>query len=160
MGPILPVGVDSPRQLYGPTPQSSHPTRLSGLSSSPGNASLTPTANNAQTRAIMNLSSAVSQLLQAVGGGVENDKALRMLIALMILLALLNEMQAPDTTASRGLGRSAAGGRPLALFGSSSSSFIAIQQTSTTIAIGTAESLSSVYTDPPPASGANFDARA
>ena len=50
-------------------------------------------------RGVVDVYTAVAELLQSVGGGVENDKVLRMLIMLMILLAIFQNQQ--DQVAER-----------------------------------------------------------
>lgn len=79
------------------------------------------------SQSISNVFAAVSTMMQSIGGGVENDRLMRMLIALMIILSLLQELQ-------EGQGQS--GGNQLAQLGNganSSSSYIGIFSSSTTI---------------------------
>lgn len=79
------------------------------------------------SQSISNVFAAVSTMMQSIGGGVENDRMMRMLIALMIILSLLQNQQE---------GQSQSGGNELAQLGSgtnSSSSYIGIFSSSTTI---------------------------
>ena len=79
------------------------------------------------SQSITNVFAAVSTMMQSIGGGVENDRMMRMLIALMIILSLLQNQQEAQ-------GRS--GGNELAQLGNganSSSSYIGIFTSSTTI---------------------------
>ncbi len=78
---------------------------------------------------------AVTELLNSIGGGVQDDELLRLLIVLMVLMAMLENQQ----------NQSAGGGDPLRALGGSngetgqtisiysSSTTISIQQTETTI---------------------------
>ena len=52
---------------------------------------------------VVGVYAAVAELLQSVGGGVENDKVLRMLIMLMILLAIFQNQQDVDILYNRSL---------------------------------------------------------
>lgn len=79
------------------------------------------------SQSITNVFAAVSTMMQSIGGGVENDRLMRMLIALMIILSLLQEQQEAQ---------SQSGGNELAQLGNgakSSSSYIGIFSSSTTI---------------------------
>jgi len=101
--------------------------------------------STATTSAVTQIHSAVSQMLQAVGGGVQNDKMLQMLIALMILFALLNDMQKPDTGARDAMAELGSRGGPQQQFvsGYSSSTTISFEYTSTTVMFGSSEAYSS-----------------
>ncbi len=79
------------------------------------------------SQSISNVFAAVSTMMQSIGGSVENDRMMRMLIALMILLSLLQEQQESQ---------SQSGGNELAQLGNganSRSSYIGIFSSSTTI---------------------------
>ena len=56
------------------------------------------------TQGVVDVNSAVTELLQSVGGGVEDDKLLRMLIVLMILLALFENQQTHPAGSNDALG--------------------------------------------------------
>ena len=90
------------------------------------------------SQALMSLHSAVSQLLQSVGGGAENDKLLRLLIVALILLALL-EQQDNGVPGGQTLGQLGAGAGDRSQFVGifSSSTTISIQQSSTSIVLAT-----------------------
>ena len=73
-------------------------------------------------------------MLQSIGGGVENDRLLRLLIALMILMALFEnqqERQLAGAEALQTLGTNGGGGQSISIYSSSTS--ISIEQTQTTI---------------------------
>lgn len=79
------------------------------------------------SQSITNVFAAVSTMMQSIGGGVENDRMMRMLIALMLILSLLQNQQESQ---------SQSGGNELALLGTvanRSSSYIGIFSSSTTI---------------------------
>ena len=79
------------------------------------------------SQSITNVCAAVSTMMQSIGGGVENDRMMRMLIALMLILSLLQNQQESQ---------SQSGGNELALLGNgtnSRSSYIGIFSSSTTI---------------------------
>src|SRR3972149_12035654 len=74
-----------------------------------GSASPLGPSNNVS---LINLGNQISQLLQGIGGGVENNKTLQLLIGLLILLTLLEGSSkggGPAADALSGLG--GAGGR-------------------------------------------------
>lgn len=79
------------------------------------------------SQSITNVFAAVSTMMQSIGGGVENDRLMRMLIALMIILSLLQGQQEAQ---------SQSGGNELAQLGGGAngrSSYIGIFSSSTTI---------------------------
>lgn len=79
------------------------------------------------SQSISNVFAAVSTMMQSIGGGVENDRMMRMLIALMIILSLLQDQQESQ---------SQSGGNQLAQLGngaSSRSTYIGIFSSSTTV---------------------------
>lgn len=89
-------------------------------------------------QAIGQVFSEVTDLLRSIGGGVENDKLLRMLVALMIIMALLDRGSGTgDSTQGAGAPLDAGGdGRSQYVGIFSSSTTISIQQTSTTVVMG------------------------
>lgn len=58
-----------------------------------GNAPTTAGGVLTGSQSINNVSFAVSSMMQSIGGGIQNDKMLRMMIALMIIMALLEQQQ-------------------------------------------------------------------
>ncbi len=116
-------------------------TGRSAQSSNLTGAALSGTPSAGTTSAVTQIHSAVSQMLQSVGGGVENDKMLQMLIALMILLALLEEMQKPDTAARDALAQLGNRGNGQAQFMSTyaSSTTVSFEYTTTTVVFGSAD---------------------
>lgn len=86
---------------------------------------------------ITQIHAAVSQMLSRVGGGLQNDKMLQMLIGLIILLALLREMQGGGNSALGALAQLGQGGSQtpsgVLLF---SQTTIEIQQTTSNAAFG------------------------
>lgn len=90
------------------------------------------------TSAVTQIHSAVSQMLQSVGGGIENNKMLQMLIALMILLALLEQAEGQDKAAREALAElgTRRGGQQQFFSAYSSSTTISWEYTSTTFVFG------------------------
>lgn len=79
------------------------------------------------SQSITNVFAAVSTMMQSIGGGVENNRLMRMLIALMIILSLLQGQQEAQ---------SQTGGNELAQLGNGANrsfSYIGIFSSSTTI---------------------------
>ncbi len=87
------------------------------------------------TRGTTDVFSAVTELLQSVGGGVEDDGLLRLLITLMILMAQLDNQQSQLNDGGNALralgGGNSGGGQTLSIY--SSSTTISIQHTQTSI---------------------------
>lgn len=90
--------------------------------------------------ALTQIDTAVSQLVQSLGGSAEDEKILRMLIGLIILLALLKGSQ-DEAGSAQGALASLGGGNNNSQFValSESSTTISIEQTTTTIVLGTAD---------------------
>lgn len=94
-------------------------------------------SSTSQSLAITRVDSQVAQMLQSIGGGLENDKTLQMLIALILLIALLEGSK--DAAQSGGdamqslSGGSQDSGRAQAFSMFSSSTIISFQQTSITL---------------------------
>lgn len=152
MGPISSVDIGSARSPYNlgqiPDDPSGAARGSAPAGGVPGNSS-----------AIMNVGPAVSQLLQSIGGGAENDKTLRMLIVLMILLALLDNSQANDASTGNALNQLANSGSGRSQFFGifSSSTTIEIHQTSTTIVGSTMDNVASVSSSEQPTQGGQVD---
>lgn len=88
----------------------------------------TAAAGASNASAIMNIFTAVSEMMQSIGGSVENDQMLRLLVATMILMALLDPAQKSAESAGKaleGLGQRSA----------DQSQFVGIYYSSTTITI-------------------------
>lgn len=153
MSSIQPIGIGSggaiPTRPAAETPATSPQTPTRGVDSGAGAAGVT-----GDTTAIMNFASQVTQMLSSIGGGLENDKMLRMMIGLLILMALLNEQQGGGSqgngaqAAGLGLPQSGGGDQTL-LYQSYSATSISIQQTSiTNVAYGSADAFTSAGADP------------
>ena len=125
MGPISQVNIGAAGGLAGVASAPSRPTDVLGMDAGRAAAKPAPSSGAANSDAIAALCSALSDPLQGVGGGLENDRVLRMMIALIILLALLQSTQ--------GNGASE---------GNSSSTTITLEQTTTTISLQSVESYS------------------
>lgn len=123
MGPISAIGTTGtsmPRQV----------TNTTAPSGASGTGSIATTS-----MAVSRVNSSVAQMLQNIGGGIEDNKMLRMLIAALVLLALLEEAQAGGdngTNLLSGLGEGQ-GSRSQYVGIFSSSTTVSIEQTSTTI---------------------------
>ena len=141
MGPISAVNVGSTGGAagLGSTASTIEPTQAY---SSTGTAGLTSSGALGASQAAMRVPSAVAQLLQSIGGGIENDKLLKLLIAALILLALLEQQQEDLASAGKALAqlgaRSGDQSQFIGIF--SSSTTISIQQTTTTVMFGTGAS--------------------
>jgi hypothetical protein len=103
----------------------------------------------------LHINAAVSQLLQGIGGGAENNKTLQMLIALLILVALLDSSQQPTASAgsldalASGIGQGGYSGFSM------SSTTITIEQSSMIYRSSGAESLGAA--ENPAAPGSRLD---
>ncbi len=151
MGPISPVSIGQAGASAGTASILNRPTDAAAMDAGRTAARLTPSNGPTDSLAVNNLNSAISDLLQGLGGGLEDDKVLRMMIALIILLALLQSSQGGaasdhNTLAPLGLGGNA---QPQSVGIYSSSTTIAIQQTTTTMVLHSVESYSTASTDNP-----------
>jgi hypothetical protein len=90
MGPIQPVGVGRSGWLNRPS-SIDDSSRLAGAGLS-GGAYAAPQIPG-QTISALEVGAGVSQLLGAIGGGVENNKMLEMMIALLIIMSLLDQQR-------------------------------------------------------------------
>ncbi len=149
MSSIQPIGIGSggaiPTRPTASAPATSPQAPTGGIDSGAGAA-----GTSGSTTAIMNLASQVTQMLSSLGGGLENDKMMRMMIALIILMALMNEQQEGGSQqegaqgAGRGLAQSGGSGDQSFIYQSYSVTSISIQQTSyTSVAYGAADAFSS-----------------
>ena len=95
MGPIQPLGIGRSGWLDRPSPIDD-PSRLAGA----GLAGATNGAQqiSGQTMSALEVGAGVSQLLGAIGGGVENNKMLEMMIALLIIMSLLEQQRSGGGT--------------------------------------------------------------
>ncbi len=131
MGPILPAGIAANTASSGAARigTSTMPSQPEGVASG---MSAQRTAAPSDPFRVSRVSGAVMQLLQGLGGGLENDKVLQMLIALLILLALMEDSQnvggsGGDNLLNQG---SRAGGPGSWFVMTASSTTISIEQTS------------------------------
>ncbi len=134
MGPIPPVNVGSAGSAGGARPVLNQAGSTSRAGTALGGAQLTASPTPGDAMALTRIHAAVSQLLQSIGGGAENDKILRMLIALIILLALLKDPQGEAASTNNALTLPAGRGGQYQFVGFySSSTTITIEQTTTTM---------------------------
>jgi len=114
------------------------PVHLGGSTGAAGVNNITqagaPTSPGAgQLQRVTNVGMAVSNMLQSIGGGVENDQMLKALIALMIIAALLQETLDGGQSSHESL-RSLGNGRGDAMNGlAMNASFVSIEYTSISI---------------------------
>ena len=152
MGPIPSINIGSAGGTSSPQPM---PDTVRGAAT-PGAATNegAVASSNVSSRAIAmtKVHSEVAQLLQSVGGGVENNQLLRLLIAAMILLALLTGSENEGQTENQSL--SSLGAR-----GADRSQYVGIFASSTTITIEQT-SVTAVAFNGPAASGATTDTAA
>lgn len=98
---------------------------------------LNESSGSADTAGISQLLTTVAELMRNVGGDLQNDKMVQMLVALMILLALLHSFEGGDAKGQNtieGLGSATYGAAGTA--GTySSATFISFEQTTTTISL-------------------------
>lgn len=119
MGPIQPVHVGG----------SSNPGGISNVVQAGA-----PTPSGAgQLQSVTNVGVAVSNMLQSIGGGVENDQMLKALISLMIIAALLQQIAEGGQSSNESL-RALGNGRGDAIQGQAmNASFVSIEYTSISI---------------------------
>ena len=102
---------------------------------------------------LVGMNNEISQLLQSIGGGVENNKMLQLMIGLLILLTLLQGSAKTGQSAAdalSGLGGSG-GGRGTSISFAASTTSITIEQTSVTMTASAADTLAAAQgsTQPP-----------
>ncbi|MCO6438990.1 MAG: hypothetical protein J5J06_18000 [Phycisphaerae bacterium] len=134
MNPILPIDSYSTGQILGSGISPQQPTSVnSGGGISPSSGS--------QVSGLNQISNAIGQMLQSVGGGLENDQMLRAVIGMIILMAVIEQLlgnqqdQGQQALAQLGGNNSGAG---TSLFISSTS--VSIDYSSTTIVYGAGQS--------------------
>ena len=157
MGPIMPAGM-------GANPISTAPARVNGAEG------LSPSQSLASGGSVTNSSAigdptrvsevfdAVTQLLRGLGQGLENDAVLKMIIALLILMTLMENSSDPAQTQRDSL--LALGSRASQSFSAvvmtASSTTISIEQTSVYI-IGASEARAFETLESTPSSGGQVD---
>lgn len=125
MGPIMPAGT-------GTNPISTAPSRVGGAGGLSPSQSLSSSGNAGNTSAISDptrvgeVFEAVAQLLRGLGQGLENDAVLKMIIALLILMAMMENSSEPAKTQNNSL---------LSLGGGASQPFSAVTMTATSTTI-------------------------
>lgn len=137
MEPIPPINTAASRPPAG-LGSSLGPSGSGSAEATASLAQLNGATGTSSTTAITQIHQAVTQMLQSVGGGVEDDKVLKMLIGLLILLALLQEWygatESPqDALARLGEGTGQSGAASLYF----SSTTITLEQTTTTVVLQT-----------------------
>ena len=140
MGPITPINVGP---IASPTFQNNTPIAATDRTSQPAIGGVTTggtlaggiqfgnMAGGGQTSAIVNMATmleSISQFLSGSQSGSDSDKTLRLLVAALFLLAVLNQMQEESQASSGGLG--SLGGRS-----SDRSAYVGMFYSSTTISI-------------------------
>ena len=138
MGPVPAVNIGSTGGAagLGSTAAIIEPSSAYGSANTAG---LAPSGATGVSQAAMRVPSAVTQLLQSIGGGIENNKLLRLLITALILLALLEQQQEDLASAGKALAQlgARAGDQSQFIGIFSSSTTISIQQTTTTVMFNT-----------------------
>lgn len=127
---------------------------LRGTGSAAGAQSPAASSSSSGTGAMSRIDSAVATMLSSIGGGVENDRMLRMLIGVMILMALLEQVFG---SGQRGGGQEQGIEAPGAGNGSLSISYtsLSIEQSTTTIVMGS--EASAAFQDSAPQQGGSVD---
>ncbi len=145
MGPIQPLGfhrpalIDRPGSIGEPTPGGAN-AGVGGINLSVTSADISSTQSSVSSISALSISSNVSQLLNSIGGGVQDNKMLELMIALMIIMALLGQQQGGTSQGSEASALDRLGGASTGLqinSSSYSSSSISYQHTSITFS-GTA----------------------
>jgi len=92
---------------------------------------------------LVSMNNEISQLLQSIGGGVENNKMLQLMIGLLILLTLLQGSAKTGQSAADALSTLGAsgGGRGTYISFAASTTSITIEQTSVTMTASAADTL-------------------
>ena len=138
MGPVPAVNIGSPGGAagLGSTASTIETTPAYGSTATAG---VSSSSSLGASQAAMRVPSAVAQLLHSIGGGIENDKLLKLLITALILLALLEQQQEDLAAAGRTLAQLGArtGDQSQFIGIFSSSTTISIQQTTSTVVFGT-----------------------
>ncbi len=136
LGPIQPVGAGPAGDISSMALRASRPTDIPRADSTRGAVQAPQSQSSASSTAP--LQEILTQLFETLGLDAENNKALEMLIALLILLAVLESLQ-NGSNEREGLagGQSAPGGDGSIMFNAyASSTTITIEQSTTMIAFG------------------------
>lgn len=130
IGPISPVGADSV-QASGLVAGGQAGSVASSSAGGVGLNSLEGAGVLGNSQAMSEVLAAVSEMLKELGGGLENDKVLQALIALIILIALIQGALEDDGSAGSLLKGAVGhqGNHPLLLESTNTSTTILIQQT-------------------------------
>lgn len=140
MVPILPVDVYQGGSPFYAAAGIGQPGGTARADGALGGTPFAPILTGIDSTALTQIDAVVSQLLQSIGGSAEDDKLLRMLIGLIILLALLENSQDEAASAQNALLSLGSGSQqPQSIDLYWSSTTIAIEQTTTTILFQTAE---------------------
>jgi len=119
-----------------------------------GSASPLGSSNNVS---LVNLGNQIGQLLQGIGGGVENNKTLQLLIGLMILMTLLEGSSKGGQSAADALsGLGGAAGRGSYVSFEASTTSITIEHTSMTMTAAAIETMAASE-DNSPSQGQKID---
>ncbi len=153
MNPIQPVGTG------GSAPISNEPVLSSGGTVEVGGAQSSSSIVQSSSMSFTSVNTSVTQMLQSIGGGVENDQMLKMLIGLMILLSLLGSQQEEGEGGSQSqMGQmgmeSSSQSQYVGIFASSTT--VSMQQSSTTM-ISSSDAGMSMNNEGAPAEGSNID---
>ena len=140
MGPITSVNVAAGQGSAG----SAQVGGASASNSAAGGTGRVSAQSSSASVGITRINAEVSQMLSGIGGGLQNDKMLQMLIGLIILLALLRAMQGGSDSALGALSQFGQGGSQThtgeLLF---SQTTIEIQQVTSNVALGGGEAYAS-----------------
>lgn len=143
--------------VIGPSGGTGAVSPQSGVSIGSGNNSISRATMVGQSVRMSNVNISVGQMLQGIGGGVENDKVLQMLIALMILMALLQNVQQQQGGSSQG---SSGGSLDTAQFLNSlasSNSSMSFEQSSVTLSSMTVAGAYQTTGEQPQSTGQQID---
>lgn len=136
MGPISAVNVNPTTASFGASPATQPKADAAGGGSAAGGVQIASTSVISSSLSITNVHNAVGSLLQSIDADLANNKMLRMLIGLMILLAMLQNSQSQGGGAGKGLENPGSAGRTQFLGVFSSSTTVQIQQSvSTSLAV-------------------------
>lgn len=90
-------------------------------SASVGNSQAAGPAPATGSASFSQITQQISQLLQSIGGGAENNQMLQMMLGLLILLTLLSNSQQPQDAISQLASAGLSGGSPMSGFSSNAS---------------------------------------
>ena len=136
MGPISAVNVNPTAASFQASPATRPAADAAGSGSAAGGVQIASASVVSSSLSITNVHNAVGSLLQSIDADLANNKMLRMLIGLMILLALLQNSQSKGEEAGQELGNPGSASRTQFLGVFSSSTTVQIQQSvSTALAV-------------------------